>query len=343
MGEMFEAYKNYTANGIIVHPLCPPIMGDRRTGKSPIPLGWQKRGEPYSEKYIEQETKKGCNLGILCGKLSDVTILDIDWYRAGIAGMLYKGLDKESWVRQLHGEGFKGHIIFKYSRRVMPGLNQDLGFDVLTQNKLGGGSNCVCAPSVHADGTKYWMTKPITERTEMPDVLADRINELVRLYDDLLGVLGKCRRVWRLLWRAIFTDKQDELYHYTQVFRGSKEGRDRSLGLFAELMQHGATDEQLLLVCALIFGNDYDSDMCEKNLRNISPKCTMTKARILADPILSMFQSSAEFDVLTASLEDMESKLTPEAMEIYEMLITESTVDSLDRDRRMFLAGHYTR
>lgn len=339
--DKLNAYKHYTESGIIVHPLSAPVMGDRTTGKSPIPMKWSDRKEPYAESYIKQELERGANIGILCGKCSNITILDIDWYVTGIEDMLFNGFDLNSWCRQKHGDGLKGHIIFNYNQLVRPGLNQDLGFDILTQNKLGGGANCVCAPSVHADGSVYRMNRDITERTDMPDDLAERINKVVELYDGLQGILMKCRKVWRLFWRAVFTDKQSEYYHYTQAFRGP-DGRIRHLGLFAELKVNGATHDMLMLACAMIFGNDYDVEKCRKEIRNVGTK-TVKNETIASDSILSKFYVPREFDPFNIEVTELEKRLDADTMDVYNDVLLNAPCEAFDDIRKAFLIGHFTR
>lgn len=339
--DKLNAYRHYTEAGIIVHPLSAPVMGDRATGKSPTPKGWSDRKEPYAESFMKQEIEKGCNLGILCGKCSNITILDIDWYVPGIEDMLFNGLDVSGWCRQKHGEGLKGHIIFNYNPLVRPGLNQDLGFDLLTQNRLGGGANCVCAPSIHADGSVYRMNRDITERTDMPDLLAERINQVVELYEGLQGVLMKCRKVWRMFWRAVFTDKQSEYYHYVQAFRGP-DGRIRHLGLFAELKVNGATNDMLMLACAMIFGDDYDLDKCKKEIRNVGTK-TMKNETISCDSILSKFYTPKEFNPMDIQVTELEKRLDADTREVYEDVLLNTPYEAFEAVQKAFLIGHFTR
>lgn len=340
--DKLEAYDYYTKAGIIVHPLVAPVLGDRATGKSPIPKDWQIRQSPYHPAYITQELNRGCNIGMLCGKASDITVIDFDWVCKGIIEMLFDGLDTSKLVKQYHGEGKKFHYIFRYCNRLTPGQKQDIGFDILGQNPKGGGSNCVCAPSVHADGTTYILDRDINERSQVPLILADRINYLIDTYAGLQEVLLSCRAVWRKLWRALFTDKSHELYHYTRIFRG-EDGRTRHLGLFAELRANGATDEMLMLACMLIFGNDFNYEKCVGQLRHVDPTKPMRKESMLHDSYLSLFYPQKGFDPFTESIEKLEQKLDADAIEVYEQVLINAPAESFDAVQRAFLVGYLTR
>ena len=85
--------KYYTENGIIVHPLTRPISGDKSTGKAPILSEWQTRTEPYDENDFKKWLKQGYNIGANCGKASNLTVIDIDYYFKGIWDYVFSGID----------------------------------------------------------------------------------------------------------------------------------------------------------------------------------------------------------------------------------------------------------
>lgn len=337
------AYRHYTDCGIIVHPLQAPKAGDRRTGKSPILQGWNERRTPYTEKQMESYTARGCNLGIVCGDASDVTVLDIDWYRKGIMDDLLGGLDHSKWCTQRHGQGGKGHLIFKYASGLCHSLNHELGFDILGRTMLGKSNNCVCAPSLHADGTKYEMNIDISDRTEMPDLLVSRLKELLDTYEGIKEVLLNCRFAFRAMWGDLVANKDSEIYHRMDIFRVDNTGRQRSLALFAELKANGATHEMLVLVAKLIFGDDYDEKLTAKELSGISARCTMTTARIAQDLVLGKYYSGASFDPFTASLDKMETKLSQSSIEAYHDILLQTPPEVLEIVRRAFLVGAFTK
>lgn len=341
--ELMVAYRHYTECGIIVHPLQAPKAGDRRTGKSPLLQGWNERKVPYTEKQMESYAQRGCNLGIVCGDASDVTVLDIDWYRKGIMDDLLGGLDHSKWCTQRHGQGGKGHLLFKYAAGLCHSLNHELGFDILGRTMLRKSNNCVCAPSLHADGTKYEMNIDISERTEMPAILVNRLKELLNTYDELKEVLLNCRFSFRAMWGDLVANKDSEIYHRMDIFRVDNTGRQRSLALFAELKANGATHDMLVLVAKLIFGDDYDERLTAKELSGVSARCTMTNAKIAQDLILGKYYNGATFDPFTAPLEKLEAKLNPESMEAYQTVMMEAPEEVLDVVRRAFLIGAFTK
>jgi len=346
---IMSAYDEYTIRGIIVHPLSVPEAGNRKTGKSPVYPGWNERKEPYHRKFIEDFAEKGNNFGIVCGKASDVTVLDIDWYCSGIIDHIFNGLTQaevNNLVRQKHEKDGKktekGHFFFRYAAEATTGINKELGFDVLGQNVLGKSNNCVCYPSIHADGSQYRFSKDIASRTEMPKCMITNINEIIELYAGLKDVFCKCRPVFSKIWRAVFADEESDIYHNSSVFRVNKEGRDRSLGLFAELLAHGATAKQCSLACMMIFGRDYDDKITLKELRNIDSTKTLTSAKIMCDEYLGKYATYADFDPFEATIDEMEKKLSPRAIEAYERILIESAYSDFDAVRRAFLVGAFS-
>lgn len=295
--ELVEAYQYYADRGIIVHPLCKPILNDHTTGKSPSFKGYSTKKEPYSEKEIMPYLKNGCNLGIVCGKASDITVLDFDWYCEGIVRYLFEGFDISQWCTQVREEGTgRGHIIFKF----VPALSaynrtfQDVGFDILSQNLIGQSSNCVCAPSIHYSGSKYRLSMDIYNRTEMPEILVTRIIHILDLYAGIKEVLKHCRAPFRKLWQAMFVDKDSELYHNSNtLFRKDIENRIRCLGMFTELKANGATIEQLLLCCKMAFGKDYVERHCLKEISLLDISKPWTNARIQQDEYLGKFYAGS--------------------------------------------------
>lgn len=343
--ELFEAVKRYTEAGIITHLIRPPEEGNPGTGKIPLFREWNKRQEPYPLKYMQQqiEFNPGCNLGILCGKASNVTVFDIDWHVQGIFNYLFKELDYKKWVIQVHGneKTGKGHILFRYTPGLVMGFHQDLGFDILTQTGSGG-ANCVCSPSVHMDGTKYRMNRDISTRVDMPLELIERINNLVNTYIQFKGILSKCKRVFRSFWEDVFTNKRSEIYHRTDLFKGA-EGRRKHIALFADLKANGATDDMLLVACTMIFGNDYDYSRSIKEIEYIDGNKPWKLETILQDPVLASYHIESNFDPEKADLNELENRLNSNVREIYQNILGTAPVESLREVRRAFLIGHFSR
>lgn len=342
--EIMEAYRHYTECGIIVHPLEKAVRGVHGTGKKPLFGSYQKQKTPYATSLIQPHAEKDCNLGIVCGKASDVSVFDIDWHRRGIMEYLFRGLDDSKWCFQTHGTKKHGHIIFKYEPALIPGQHQELGFDILAQNIVGSSNNCVCYPSIHEDGTRYEMSVDISERPSMPTVLVERINRLLDTYIGLTDVLQNCRAVFRNLWESIFKHKRDANYHKVDLFRINDDGRQRSLGMFTELKANGATEEMLLLCCMLVFGDEYNERLSRKELSHLDVSKTMTTTRIVQDPILKQFYTGSDFDPFTNPFEKLEARLSPEAYEAYtDVMLMDIPPEYFDSLRRAFLVGVFAK
>jgi len=275
-----DAAKYYASIGIITHPLHGPNASVKSPGKQPKLSKWQKLEIPLSDDEIENKYSNDGNLGFICGKRSDLTVLDIDWCVKGIWDNILKGVDTSSWVKQAH-TGMKWHYLFRYFSDIKAKTYPGLGFDILsdtiqkdseTELQYTGGNNCVAAPSIHLDGNKYQVTGNIDERPIIPEIVVQRIIKAIELYQEITDkILPKCLGSFQWLWDALFIDKKHEFHHKTSIFMGDKENRDRYLHLCAELKANGATDGHLALICMMIFGDRYDPTTTEKELQQIKP------------------------------------------------------------------------
>ena len=221
---LYEAAKYYIKNGIIVHPL---YRGDekaarcRSPGKQPILEKWEQLDKALDDQKLKHYfLNRKCNIGAVCGRASDLTVLDVDWEVQGIWEDVFRGIDKAGWISQRRIAG-KVHVFFRYTDKIDRKINQDLGFDLLNDK-----SNVVLSPSTHKEGQVYKLSKDVSNRPYMPDEVAERINEKIETYEELKRSLSKCRHVFKLLWAALFSDKKHPMYHHTNVFRGG-EGRAR--------------------------------------------------------------------------------------------------------------------
>ncbi len=272
---MSQAFDYYTSRGIIVHPVQKPEQDNSKTGKAPIPAKWQVKDKPYDAKFIEKHVKEGCNIGANCGKASDLTVIDIDYYIKGIFEALFEGANISELVTSQRAEtGERKHYFFKYCPEFENGEYQALGFDI--RNDKG---NIVLAPSVHYSGDIYRLQKDIAERTEIPQSMVENYKTLVKTYSNLKKVLPSCRKPWRELYNNIFENKQSEIYRNVQIFRGS-DGRKRHLGLCSEILANCEKNEisdddgrlVILLLCMMVFENEYDDFHTQKEIRNVSKK-----------------------------------------------------------------------
>lgn len=110
--DVVEATKRYAEAGIIVHPLQPPTAECKGPGKAPLKDNWHKRTSNTNN--LELEFRDGRNIGFICGKVSDLTVVDIDWDIPGIRTMMLNGVDHADFVLSSHTRG-RGHMLFRYS------------------------------------------------------------------------------------------------------------------------------------------------------------------------------------------------------------------------------------
>ena len=266
-----EAAKWYQEHGFYVHPL---------NGKIPILKAWQERTEHLSEheltEYFETKNK---NIGLVCGEKSDTTVIDRDHIPTG----LWQGLEL-SPVRQSRTEG-RDHLFYRYCAELPAAKYHALGFEILN-----GGNNCVLAPSIHPTGDKYQIIGSPDNRPEMPEALVERIKSTVDIWNSLQASVNRCRPAFRKMFNAYFIDNQKTNHHYRNVvdFRGAT-GRELQLFLFAELKANGASDDELDLLCKLIFLDGYDKKTSEYQISKISDRATVRTETIQTHPILSRF------------------------------------------------------
>jgi Bifunctional DNA primase/polymerase, N-terminal len=274
-----EAAKYYSLLGIVTHPL--------KEGKKPILSKWNRLIEtPFGKIKLDD------NLGFICGQVSDLTVIDVDWYVKGIWDEILQGVDDSEFIKQSHTEG-KYHLLFRYCKNLKAGLHQPIGFDILsdltkynesTNDFYIVGNNCVAAPSVHADGNQYVIDKYIENRHQVPEIVVTRINNVISTYDDLTKkIISKCRKVFQELWKEVFIKTKGDHYHKFPIYRNN------ILALMAELKANGASHVQLHLVCMLIFGNNYDCQKSEDEIKQIDDHMTATTETLLADPYFSQF------------------------------------------------------
>ena len=283
---LHEAAKAYQDIGFYIHPLRP-------RDKIPIMNKWSEIDTHFTESELKShfDIKDPKNIGLICGKVSDCTVIDRDFIVKGI----WEGLDSSLWVRQQRTDN-RDHLLFRYCPDLQAKKYHALGFEILNN-----GNNCVLTPSIHPSGDVYQFTEGDPEdRPQMSKELIDRIKKTITAFEALQRSVNNCRHVFRKFFKAYFTDNQRSNPHYRDmsVFHGAS-GRELTLYLFAELKANGATFEQMDLLCKLIFLDEYDSADSEYQIGKIAPKATAKKETIQAHPILSQFYDASE-DVTTA-------------------------------------------
>lgn len=293
-----EAAKLYASYGIVTHPLYSPTANVNSPGKQPILTRWQQIYQPFALYEINLRFSDDDNIGFVCGRYSDVTVIDIDFFVNGLWDNILKDIDISKWIKQDH-KSKTWHWIFKYCSELKAGQYKALGFDILsddivtdtkTRQPYIAGDNCACSPSIHPDGNKYQITGDITQRIDIPEEVIKRLNNVLQIYTEITKkILPKCRRVFRDLWKAIFEDKDSDLYRDSSIFRGSFENRKRCLNFCAELKANGAKNLHLMLFCMLAFGNYFDEAISEREINYVEADKTATNETIRNDPYLSRF------------------------------------------------------
>lgn len=231
------AFTYYTEQRIIVHLLHGPKAKVKSPGKAPICEDWVERKQPHALGYIHQHmSSKDYNLGANCGKSSDLTVIDIDLHIKGIWDYIFDGIETNDFVTQKRTEkDGKKHLFFKYTPKLKTNTHQALGFDIRND-----GGNIVLSPSIHPEGDVYTLDRPIEERSEIPDSIISKINEVITQYGELKKIILKCRPAISGLWIDVFENKDSGIFLKLSIFRNFA-GRQRHLALFAELLANGAT------------------------------------------------------------------------------------------------------
>lgn len=140
------------------------ITGDNTTGKHPVLKGW-----PTAAQTDPSTWDKRSNLGVVCGEISGVVVVDID----GEEGLeTFKAAQKElgplpEGPSQETGGGGR-HLFFRYTE-ALANLSNRTGFRHKMDFKTTGGY-VVLAPSRHHSGNSYsWRVAPSEARLpELP-------------------------------------------------------------------------------------------------------------------------------------------------------------------------------
>lgn len=322
-----EAAKYYSQIGIVSHPL---------KGKQSTQKEWQKLTKTPFDKF-----KSDNDIGFVCGKVSNLTVVDVDWYVPGIWNEILQGVDASEFVKQAHTEG-KWHWLFGYCKELKAGQYQALGFDILSDSAKYNkstkdfdivGNNCVAAPSVHADSKKYQIVGLIENRPQMPEIVVKRINNIIFTYEDLTKkIIPKCRKVFQELWKGVFIQKNGEYYHEFPVYRNNL------LALMAELKAAGASDLQLQLVCMLIFGGKYDERKSEAEIKQIDVQVTAKYDTLAADNYFSQFFKVKDEVSKEKAKDENEDEINPLDIDFDEQGIKLEMLEAAEREADDILA-----
>ncbi len=232
---------DYSSRGWVVHPLSAPNDEKTSPGKRPLLERWTALAKTPED--IEKYLKKGCNIGLVCGKPSGLTIIDID--SESFVSDLTKDIDFKT-LSSYRTSG-RGHLYFKYNPNIPASKHHDLGLEILTD-----GNNVVLPYSIHHTGDIYKWKEPDVLPIEMPLKLIDNLNTLFKLELRLSDLIQKCRPCFRKYWG----DK-------TRVSHGATARM--FLGAFcSELYNNGADYDMIRMFAKIIYQQTFN----EKITRN---------------------------------------------------------------------------
>lgn len=199
---VYEAAKKYTELGWVVLPINPGR-------KNPALTTWKEyeTRRPTDEELKEWFEDKEVGIGVLCGRLSGICVVDLDSYKKE------SGIDLDTPLKAKTGGG-GSHGYFKYTNGVSKNIvNRELAVDIKTE-----GGFVVLPPTVHPSGKKYeWNVKgKLTEIIKNLPELPKEIYESVKArpdyepisYTDSVGVEegGRNDALYRLACSFISRD-----------------------------------------------------------------------------------------------------------------------------------------
>lgn len=166
---LLEIARFYSSLGWSVIPLQP------RTKIPAVKWDAYQERKPTDEELVKWFSDGKANIGLACGKVSGVVVVDQDSYK-GKAGITI-----DSPIKAATGGGGI-HCYFKYSGE----LGNSVSFEHATDIRANGGQ-VVLPPSIHPSGTRYtWVTKPTPELlANLPELPKEIINTLSLRSDNL--------------------------------------------------------------------------------------------------------------------------------------------------------------
>lgn len=263
----------YTKRNWVIHPLSAPDDKGNSPGKKPVLRNWQflEKTPDDIRTYIE----KGCNIGLVCGKVSGVDALDfdIDLFR----DELFNGFEPVTLISG-HRDG-RGHVLFQHRDDIFSEKHLFIGIEYFGNNKDGAGNNLVLPPSIHYSGEVYKWKDSDAPLMKIPDKMKENIAALFKKEDALHEYFKKCRHC--------FT-KGSKKYDKTDVrSKGlwerpdsitvhGMDGRKAIIAIMGELRNVGCPDDLMHMACKRFFGKDYNFNETTdalKHIKPIPPKC----------------------------------------------------------------------
>lgn len=313
--EMLKAVDEYKKRGWVIHPLYGSKDPVKTPGKQPILKNWQELKETPAD--IERHIRKDRNIGLVCGKSSNVTVIDFD--HDLFINDLTNGIDLNT-LMDSRTRG-RGHIYFKYT--TMPSMKfADLGIEVLND-----GSQVVLPPSIHISGDKYKWNNPDAPIIEMPEEFKARILDLFIQHDGLKTMLGRCRTCFR-----------DVLKRKPNMH--GADGRLYMIAVCTDLVSKGATEDDIKMFAKLMYGEDYDEAITLQELKGIDPtktwQCNTLRATL---PAYINLEQCAECEGKRARREDKKKAETPENKHESEEIHEQTPQHIIDKAKEVLEQG----
>lgn len=246
----------------VVHPLSPPTDKKSAPGKRPLMAKWSDITKPLTGQQIQSQFKnKNVNIGVVCGSVSNLTIIDID--DELFLPDLMDGVDGAAFIMSNRIKG-RGHLFFKHCNDTwLRNYEYDyIKIDVRNDNEKGGGGNIVLPPSTHVSGDVYKFNKPDFKMEDIPvipDQLKTNFKQLIKLNTDLATAAKKSRK-----WVREFLSDPEILH--------GRDGRRCMLALCAELQANGFTShEHGAFISRIVYRSDYDSVVASDQWGYIEP------------------------------------------------------------------------
>ena len=263
LNEIYNSALNYTNKyKWVVHPLSPPTDNKSAPGKRPLTPKWSDLKKPLTKQQLESQFKnKSVNIGVVCGSVSNLTIIDID--DGLFLSDLMAGVDDDAFVMSTRIKG-RGHLFFKHCDETwLKNYEYDyIKIDVRNDNEKGGGGNIVLPPSTHVSGDVYKFNKPdfkLEDIPVIPDQLKINFKQLIKLNTELSNAAKKSRK-----WVREFLSNPEVLH--------GRDGRRCMLALCAELKANGFTsDENGTFISRIVYRNDYDSTVSSDQWGYVEP------------------------------------------------------------------------
>lgn len=276
-----------TALGWVVHPLSSPKDKQQSPGKRPLEPAWQKRKTATDLELKSWFKDTDNNLGLVCGKASDITVIDLD--RMDWLGALFPSeqnlIEDTLMSNRISG---RGHVYFKYSDLLPSQKLHEFGIEVLSD-----GNNAVLPPSIHAQGQTYQWKDPSKTPSPIPKSTIKNIS----LLKSLSQKIKECRPCFR---QAIL-QSNDSMH--------GLEGRRLMLAVSTELKAQEVTIDELLLYARKVYGDKYDPTRTKTEYKNCDPTKTWKCETIRNEfPVLAKLCSECPIRQLDKDYIDVRTK-----------------------------------